>query len=73
MPAIMQRFRKDHSFGKGAATLIMPTEYKARRFVAKTWHNPYTEKDAVKQEKERVKRESLFSYDDIKTGAYVGT
>jgi 5-methylcytosine-specific restriction endonuclease McrA len=68
MPAIMQRFHKGHSFGKGAATLIMPTKYKARRFVARTWHNPYTEQDAVKQEKERVKRESFFSYDAIKIG-----
>ena len=68
MPAIMQRFQKGHSFGKGAATLIMPTKYKARRLVARTWHNPYTEQDAVKQEKERVKRESFFSYDAIKIG-----
>ena len=36
--------------------------------MAKTWHNPYTEKDQVKEEKERVKRESLFSYDKVWTG-----
>src|SRR6266850_1127819 len=68
MPAIMQRFRKDHTFGKGATKLIMPTEYKAKRFVAKAWHNPYTEKDEVKKEKERIKRESLFSYDNVQAG-----
>ena len=44
----------------------MPTEYKAKRFVAKTWHNPYTEKDEVKREKERIKRESLFTYDNLR-------
>ena len=33
--------------------------------VARTWHNPYTEKDEVKKEKERIKRESLFSYDNV--------
>ena len=46
----------------------MPTEYKAKRLVAKTWHNPYTEQDEVKKEKERIKRESLFSYDNIRLG-----
>ena len=68
MPAIMKRFRKDNTFGNGTIKLVMPTEYKARRFVAKTWHNPYTEKDEVKREKERIKRESLFNYDDVQSG-----
>src|SRR5262249_22828812 len=56
---------KDNSFGNGEITLVMPTEYKAKRYVAKTWHNPYTEKEGVQKEKERIKRESLFSYDAI--------
>ncbi len=68
MPAIMQRFRKDNTFGTKTIKLVMPTEYKAKRLMAKTWHNPYTEKDEVKKEKERIKRESLFSYDNIRRG-----
>ena len=68
MPAIMQRFRKDNTFGTGTIKLVMPTEYKAKRYIARTWHNPYTEQDEVKKEKERMKRESLFSYDDIHAG-----
>jgi RNA-directed DNA polymerase len=68
MPAIMRRFHKDKTFGNGTRKLIMPTEYKAKRYVARTWHNPYTEKDEVKKEKERIKRESLFSYDSIHIG-----
>jgi group II intron reverse transcriptase/maturase len=68
MPAIMRRFRKDKTFGNGTKTLIRPIEYTAKRYVAKTWHNPYTEKDEVKKEKERIKRESLFSYDNIHPG-----
>ena len=68
MPAIMRRFRKDNTFGSKTRKLIMPTKYKAKRFVAKTWHNPYTEQDEVKKEKERIKRESLFSYDNIHLG-----
>ena len=68
MSAIMQRFRKGKTFGTKAVKLIKPTEYKAKRLMAKTWHNPYTEKDEVKKEKERIKRESLFTYDSIKRG-----
>jgi RNA-directed DNA polymerase len=68
MPAIMRRFRRGNTFGNGTRKLIMPTEYKAKRRVAKTWHNPYTEQDEVKKEKERIKRESLFSYDNIRLG-----
>jgi hypothetical protein len=30
--------------------LIMPTEYKAKRFVARTWHNPYTEPEAAQRD-----------------------
>jgi group II intron reverse transcriptase/maturase len=70
MPAIMRRFRKGNTFGNGTITLIMPSEYQAKRFLAKTWHNPYTEQDEVKKEKERIKRENLFSYDDVHNGEY---
>jgi len=41
MPAIMRRFRKGDTFGTSTIKLIMPTEYKAKRFVAKTWYNPH--------------------------------
>ena len=68
MPAIMRRFRKDNTFGNETIKLIMPTEYKTKRFVARTWHNPYTEKDEVNREKERMKRESLFSYESVHIG-----
>jgi RNA-directed DNA polymerase len=68
MPAIMQRFRMGNTFGTKTGKLVMPTEYKAKRLLAKTWHNPYTEKDEVRKEKERIKRESLFSYDSVRAG-----
>ena len=68
MPAVMRRFHKDETFGYGATKLVMLTEYKAKKFVAKTWHNPYTEKDEARKEKERIKRESLFTYDSIHIG-----
>ena len=65
MSGIMQRFHKDHTFGNKARKLVMPAEYKAKRLRQKTWHNPYTEKDDVRKEKERIKCESLFSYDNV--------
>jgi group II intron maturase len=68
MPAVMQRFRKGNTFGTSMATLVMPTEYKAKRFVAKTWHNPYTETEMVKRDKERIRRESLPTYNQIWNG-----
>src|SRR5215468_2482760 len=33
MPAIMRRFRKGNTFGNGTITLIMPSEYQAKRFL----------------------------------------
>jgi len=68
IPAVRQRFQKGNTFGTQAITLVMPSEYKAKRFLAKTWHNPYTEKEQVKEEKDRMKRESLFSYDKVWNG-----
>jgi hypothetical protein len=62
MPAVMRRFRKGNTFGTSMTTLVMPTEHKAKRFVAKTWHNPYTEPEKVKSEKARIKYESLPTY-----------
>jgi RNA-directed DNA polymerase len=66
--AVLQKYTKDNTFYTRTRTLIRPETYKAKRFVAKTWHNPYTEKEMVKEEKDRVKRESLFSYDQVWIG-----
>jgi 5-methylcytosine-specific restriction endonuclease McrA len=60
---ILRRFTEDNTFKTNARKLIRLDEYKAKRFVAKTWYNPYTEKEKVKEEKDRIKRESLPSYD----------
>jgi 5-methylcytosine-specific restriction endonuclease McrA len=62
---ILQLPYKDKTLGTQALKLVKPTDYKAKRLKQKTWHNPYTEKGEVKEEKERIKRESLFSYDHI--------
>ena len=35
---------KTKTFGTKTTTLVLPTTYKAKRYMAKTWHNPYTDK-----------------------------
>jgi len=61
MPGIMQRFRKENTFGTQTIHLIMPDEYKAKNRLVKTWHNPYTEK-------EEIIREKFLTLDDLWTG-----
>jgi group II intron reverse transcriptase/maturase len=68
IPVILRRYMKDNTFCTKTRKLIRLDTYKAKRFVARTWHNPYTEKEQVTEEKDRIKRESLFSYDRIWTG-----
>ena len=59
-PAIMQRFRKDHTWSTKAIPLVMPTAYKAKKLVVKTGHHPYTAPEKVMQEKDRMQRARLF-------------
>ena len=41
-------------------TMVMPSEYKAKKLLVKTWHNPYTEKrEAIKR------REHFFAYERL--------
>jgi hypothetical protein len=50
MSGIMRRFHKGKTFGNKTLKLVKPSEYTAKRLMAKTWHNPYTEKDEVRKE-----------------------
>jgi 5-methylcytosine-specific restriction endonuclease McrA len=68
MPEVMEKYRDGDTITYKSVKLAMPTEYKAKRFVARTWHNPYTEPEQVREEKDRIKRESLLSYDRIWDG-----
>ncbi len=68
IPKAIQRFRNGNTLGTKSIKLVMPQDHKTRRRVVKAWHNPYTEKEKVKREKDRITRESLFSYDQILTG-----
>ena len=64
----MRRFKAERSFGTKSRKLVRPDEYKAKKRLIKTWHNPYTEKEEVEREKDWIKRESLFTYDRIWIG-----
>jgi predicted HNH restriction endonuclease len=50
---VLQKYMKGEpkTFSTKTRTLILPTTYKAKRYMAKTWHNPYTEKEAIIREK----------------------
>ena len=68
MPAVMQKFRKENTFGSNARMLRMPDEIKTRKRLVRAWHHPYTDQEKVQEEKERIKRASLFSYDQTWNG-----
>lgn len=68
MPEVMRKYRRGHTFQYRSVTLEMPSNYKAKRFVARTWHNPYTETAHGRAEKDRIKWESLFTHDNAWIG-----
>ena len=53
IPRVLRKYMKGtpKTFGTKTTTLVLPTTYKAKRYMAKTWHNPYTEKEAIIREK----------------------
>jgi 5-methylcytosine-specific restriction endonuclease McrA len=51
MSAIMRKYWVESTFGTTQAKLIRPREYKAKRLLQRTWHNPYTAKEAIRREK----------------------
>ena len=61
MPEVMQRYVEGSTFKTKSTTLIMPSEYKAKKLMAKTWHNPYTAK-------EEIEREKFLSYENLWNG-----
>jgi len=65
IPTVLQRYMKGNTFGTTTTTLVLPTTYKAKRYMAKTWHNPYTEKEAIIREK-------IIAYESLWIGYEVG-
>jgi len=63
--AIWKRYGKKvenaKTFGTSTVRLILPNEFKTRKTLVRTWHNPYTEKEAIIREK-------LLQYDSLWTG-----
>jgi len=67
MPEVMKQFREGNTFRTKSSTLIMPDEHKAKRLLTKTWHNPYTAREAIIREKLLV-LESLWSGEEPRHG-----
>lgn len=72
-PQVMRRYKRNNghtiTLGTQTATLVMPSEYKAKRLLAKAWHNPYTAQEAIRRER-FIWYESLWSgYQDRQGGS----
>jgi RNA-directed DNA polymerase len=71
MPKVMERYKgtvdSSTTLKTKTIALVMPTEYKARKLLAKTWHNPYTAKEAIVRE-EFLWYESLWSGQEDREG-----
>jgi group II intron reverse transcriptase/maturase len=61
IPMVLRTYMKGNTFGTNAIKLVLPSTYKAKRYMAKTWHNPYTEKEAIIREK-------IITYESLWTG-----
>jgi len=56
------------AFASLSPGILALSKYTAKRFVARTLDNPYTETEQVRAEKDRMKRESLFTHDNAWIG-----
>jgi RNA-directed DNA polymerase len=53
-PEVMKRYKREGktmTLGTKTIALVLPNEYKARRLLAKAWHNPYTTREEIIREK----------------------
>jgi group II intron reverse transcriptase/maturase len=54
-PEVMTRYKRENgptmTLGTKTATLVLPNAYKARKLLARSWHNPYTAPEAIIREK----------------------
>jgi len=54
-PAVLRQYKRAvnniTTLGTTTRTLVMPHSYKARRLLAKSWHNPYTAQEAIARER----------------------
>ena len=65
MPAVLQKYQHGKTPGTSKVKLLMPSDFKARKRLIRKWHNPYTETGQVREAKDRLKREQLFSWDRL--------
>jgi HNH endonuclease len=65
-PEVMRRYKREAgglmTLGTNTIALVLPKMYRAKKLLARTWHNPYTAK-------EDIAREHLLSYNSLWHGA----
>jgi RNA-directed DNA polymerase len=65
-PEVMRRYKREAeglmTLGTKTIALVLPKMYRAKKLLARTWHNPYTAK-------EDIAREKLLSYNTLWHGA----
>jgi len=47
IPKVLRKFWRNNTFKTKANTLVLSNEYKAKRLLIRTWHNPYTAKEEI--------------------------
>jgi RNA-directed DNA polymerase len=71
MPAVMRRYKRvtetGTTLGTNAKTLVLLNTYKAKKLLARPWHNPYIAKEAIIREK-FIWYESLWSGNQDRQG-----
>ena len=68
IPTTLRQYKAESTLQVKSVKLIMPNEYKAKKRLVRLWHNPYTNLEKVNEEKDRIKREKLFTYDRVWMG-----
>ena len=67
IPKVMREYRTGNTLGTKSMKVIRPDEYGAKRLLKKSWHNPYTAKEAIIREK-FIWYESLWTGDEDRQG-----
>src|SRR5262249_40074954 len=67
MPEVMKEYYEDNTFRTKSMKLSLPGDHETKRLLTKTWHNPYTAKEAIIRQK-LIVLESLWSGEEGRHG-----
>jgi Group II intron, maturase-specific domain/HNH endonuclease len=60
MPKVMKKYYANSTFEIKTSKMALPSDHKVKKLLTKTWHNPYTAKEAIARER-LIILESLWS------------